>query len=110
MREFLAEGDVVCAEVQQIFQDGALGVHTRSLKYGKLDQGTLVVVSPKLVKRCKNHFHDLPCGVFTVLGAEHALGGVRSPRSHRLCAHIRLTVGAHECRHQRLHLGGLAVV
>jgi exosome complex component RRP4 len=68
MREFLCEGDVISAEVQQIFHDGALGLHTRSLKYGKLLHGTLVTVMSKLVKRSKNHFHELPCSVFVVLG------------------------------------------
>lgn len=68
MRQFLAEGDVISAEVQQIYHDGALGLHTRSLKYGKLAAGTFVDVPCKLVKRRKKHFHDLPCGVFVVLG------------------------------------------
>lgn len=68
MRQFFVEGDVISCEVQSIFHDGALSLHTRSLKYGKLDHGTFVVVSPTLVKRCKNHFHSLPCGVGVVLG------------------------------------------
>jgi exosome complex component RRP4 len=68
MREFLCEGDVISAEVQQIFHDGALGLHTRSLKYGQLTHGTLVAVAAKLVKRSKAHFHSLPCGVAVVLG------------------------------------------
>ena len=56
------------AEVQSIFADGAPSIHTRSLKYGKLKVGTFVTVTPALVKRCKNHFHNLPCGVGVVLG------------------------------------------
>merc|ERR1719187_1388755 len=36
MREYLAEGDLISAEVQQVHSDGALALHTRSLKYGKL--------------------------------------------------------------------------
>jgi len=56
------------AEVQSIFADGAPSIHTRSLKYGKLEVGTFVTVTPALVKRCKNHFHNLPCGVGVVLG------------------------------------------
>ena len=40
----------------------------RSLKYGKLSQGTLVKVSPSLVKRRKTHFHKLPCGASVILG------------------------------------------
>ncbi|XP_064458108.1 exosome complex component RRP4-like [Ornithodoros turicata] len=68
MRQYLSEGDLISAEVQSVFSDGALSLHTRSLKYGKLGQGTLVLVSPSLVKRCKTHFHNLPCGVQVILG------------------------------------------
>ncbi|XP_038601514.1 exosome complex component RRP4 isoform X2 [Tachyglossus aculeatus] len=62
MRDFLQEGDLISAEVQAVFSDGAVSLHTRSLKYGKLGQGVLAQVSPSLVKRQKTHFHDLPCG------------------------------------------------
>jgi len=68
MREYLAEGDLISAEVQQVHSDGALALHTRSLKYGKLGQGVLVKVSPSLVKRRKSHFHSLPCGCSIILG------------------------------------------
>ncbi|KAK2185421.1 hypothetical protein NP493_237g01048 [Ridgeia piscesae] len=68
MRDYLAEGDIISAEVQAIFSDGALSLHTRSLKYGKLSQGTLVHVAPSLVKRRKTHFHNLPCGASIILG------------------------------------------
>uniref|UniRef100_A0A023FHB2 Putative exosomal 3'-5' exoribonuclease complex subunit rrp4 n=1 Tax=Amblyomma cajennense TaxID=34607 RepID=A0A023FHB2_AMBCJ len=68
MRQFLCEGDLISAEVQSVFADGSLSLHTRSLKYGKLGQGTLVLVSPSLIKRCKIHFHSLPCGVQVILG------------------------------------------
>jgi exosome complex component RRP4 len=53
MREFLAEGDVsgpstvmvkltiqlLVAEVQALMGDGAMSLHTRSLKYGKVSLG-----------------------------------------------------------------------
>ncbi|KFZ58167.1 Exosome complex component RRP4, partial [Antrostomus carolinensis] len=68
MRDYLQEGDLISAEVQSIFSDGAVSLHTRSLKYGKLGQGVLVQVSPSLVKRQKTHFHDLPCGASVILG------------------------------------------
>ncbi|TEA29628.1 hypothetical protein DBR06_SOUSAS510216 [Sousa chinensis] len=81
MRGFLQEGDLIsvsftlhssifmfAAEVQAVFSDGAVSLHTRSLKYGKLGQGVLVQVSPSLVKRQKTHFHDLPCGASVILG------------------------------------------
>ena len=41
----LEEGDVISADVQNIFNDGSLSLHTRSLKYGKLGQVCLVNVS-----------------------------------------------------------------
>jgi len=68
MRDYLVEGDLISAEVQTVFTDGALSLHTRSLKYGKLGQGVLVDVCPSLVKRRKTHFHNLPCGASLILG------------------------------------------
>jgi len=68
MRKYLVEGDLISAEVQNIYHDGSLSLHTRSLKYGKLGQGCLIKVSPSLVKRRKTHFHQLPCGASIILG------------------------------------------
>ncbi|XP_053551336.1 exosome complex component RRP4 [Bombina bombina] len=68
MRSYLQEGDLISAEVQAVYSDGALSMHTRSLKYGKLGQGVLVQVSPSLIKRRKTHFHNLPCGASIILG------------------------------------------
>ena len=34
----------------------------------QLSQGTLLSVSPSLIKRRKTHFHNLPCGATVVLG------------------------------------------
>uniref|UniRef100_A0A8H7TPR3 Exosome complex component N-terminal domain-containing protein n=1 Tax=Bionectria ochroleuca TaxID=29856 RepID=A0A8H7TPR3_BIOOC len=45
IRSFFAEGDLVVAEIQQLHQDGAASLHTRSLKYGKLRNGVFVSVS-----------------------------------------------------------------
>ncbi|XP_063966503.1 exosome complex component RRP4-like [Lytechinus pictus] len=68
MRQYLTEGDLISAEVQSVFSDGALSLHTRSLKYGKLGQGIMVRVSPSLIKRRKTHFHNLTCGASIILG------------------------------------------
>ncbi|RDD43472.1 Exosome complex component RRP4 [Trichoplax sp. H2] len=68
MRQHLTEGDLISAEVQSVHGDGSLALHTRSLKYGKLIQGTLVTVAPALIKRCKTHFHNLECGASIILG------------------------------------------
>lgn len=68
MRKYLQEGDLISAEVQNVHSDGGVSLHTRSLKYGKLCQGTLLKVSPSLVKRRKTHFHQLTCGANVILG------------------------------------------
>lgn len=68
MRRYLQEGDIISAEVQSLFSDGSLSLHTRSLKYGKLSQGVVIKVTPFLIKRRKTRFHDLPCGASVILG------------------------------------------
>merc|ERR1719359_2185757 len=45
-----------------------MSLHTRSLKYGKLKNGQLVLVPPSLVLRQKSHFHSLPFGVDLIIG------------------------------------------
>ncbi|KAF5285572.1 hypothetical protein FQA39_LY16584 [Lamprigera yunnana] len=68
MRQYLQEGDLISAEVQNVFSDGSLSLHTRSFKYGKLSQGVMLKVFPSLVKRSKTHFHNLPVGASIILG------------------------------------------
>ncbi|KZP30468.1 hypothetical protein FIBSPDRAFT_725647 [Athelia psychrophila] len=68
MRNFFEEGDLLVAEVQAFFSDGAMSLHTRSLKYGKLRNGQLVTIPPILVRRLKSHFITLPCNVDLILG------------------------------------------
>ncbi|KAF8625023.1 hypothetical protein AX17_006937 [Amanita inopinata Kibby_2008] len=68
MRNFFEEGDLLVAEVQAFFSDGAMSLHTRSLKYGKLRNGQLVTIPPILVRRLKSHFVALPCSVDLILG------------------------------------------
>lgn len=36
MRKYLVEGDLISAEVQKIYEDGSLSLHTRSFIYGKV--------------------------------------------------------------------------
>ena len=59
MRSLFKEGDLLTCEVQQVQREGTLILHTRSLRYGKLDNGVLVTVPPSLVGRRKNHFVTL---------------------------------------------------
>jgi len=68
MRNFFEEGDLLVAEVQAFFADGAMSLHTRSLKYGKLRNGQLVSVPPILIRRLKSHFCSLPSGVDLIQG------------------------------------------
>lgn len=68
MRTFFSEGDLVSAEVQELRNDGGVALHTRSLRYGKLDRGQFVTAQSSLIKRAKKHFHLLPCGVHIILG------------------------------------------
>ncbi|XP_019153776.1 PREDICTED: exosome complex component RRP4 homolog [Ipomoea nil] len=59
MRSIFEEHDVVCAEVRGFQHDGSLHLQARSQKYGKLERGQLLIVSPYLVKKRKQHFHHL---------------------------------------------------
>ena len=59
MSQLFDTADVITAEVQSIFQDGAANLHARSTKYGRLFRGVLVEVCPSLVKRLPQHFHAL---------------------------------------------------
>ena len=56
MRSFFKEGDLVVAEIQNIFTDGSTNLHTRSLNYGKLRNGQVIIVNASLVQRLKSHF------------------------------------------------------
>ncbi|KAK7206246.1 hypothetical protein BZA70DRAFT_236728 [Myxozyma melibiosi] len=68
MRVFLKEGDLLNAEVQAIFTDGAASLHTRSLSYGKLRNGYFLNIPSSLIIRSKIHTLELPGGVDLVLG------------------------------------------
>jgi exosome complex component RRP4 len=68
MRTFFSEGDLVSAEVQSVSSDGAVALHTRSLKYGKLENGQFVRVPTHLIKKVKQHSLTLECGVDIIIG------------------------------------------
>lgn len=69
MRTLLQEFDVISAEIQVIGSaDGQPFLHTRSTRYGKLLQGTLVEVPSSLIKRCKSHFCQCEFGVTFIFG------------------------------------------
>ena len=56
------------ADVHSFMGDGAIMLHARSLKYGKLENGQFVAVPPSLIKRLKQHFVSLPSGVDVIVG------------------------------------------
>lgn len=67
MRSYFNEGQLIVAEVQSVFHDGALSLHTRN--FDTLGQGTLVIVPPCLIQRKKNHFHLLnDLGIHIIFG------------------------------------------
>ncbi|KAK1437264.1 hypothetical protein QVD17_03053 [Tagetes erecta] len=69
MRSIFEENDVICAEVRDFMRDGSLQLQARSQKYGKLERGQMLTVSPYLVKRRKQHFHHLEkYGIDLILG------------------------------------------
>ncbi|KNB43996.1 exosome complex exonuclease RRP4 [Blastocystis sp. subtype 4] len=68
MRNIFVEYDLISAEVQQVDKMGSVALHTRSPRYGKLTNGVLVQVPCVLVKRLKQHFVNLDCGVCCIIG------------------------------------------
>lgn len=68
MRLFLQEGDLICAEIHKVQpSDGSLSLHTRSFRYSKLENGTLVQVPPALIPRRKNHYMSMINSTLDVL-------------------------------------------
>lgn len=67
MRQYLEEGDIVSAEVHKVQADGTVFLHTRSFRYGKLQNGCVITVPPSLVPRRKNHYFDSFLDRFEVL-------------------------------------------
>ena len=68
MRSIFIEDDLISAEIQQVDRMGSIALHTRSPRYGKLTNGVFVQVPCVLVKRLKQHFVNLDCGVSCILG------------------------------------------
>ncbi|KTW29486.1 exosome non-catalytic core subunit RRP4 [Pneumocystis jirovecii RU7] len=68
MRTFFSEGDLLVAEVQTFFSDGSISLHTRSLKYGKLRNGSFVQVPSNLIVRSNVHSYCLPNGTDVIFG------------------------------------------
>ncbi|KAL7571212.1 hypothetical protein ACA910_008872 [Epithemia clementina (nom. ined.)] len=57
MRQFLTEGDLVSAEVHKTLGDNSsLQLHTRSTRYGKLENGCWIQVPPGRIPKRKQHY------------------------------------------------------
>ncbi|THD25644.1 Exosome complex exonuclease RRP4 [Fasciola hepatica] len=59
MRSFMKEGDVIVAEVHEVYKDGTLQLHMPGTRTGKLGGGCFLRIPPSLVKRQKIHRHRL---------------------------------------------------
>lgn len=55
MRKIMQEGDLIVAEVHSVNNDKTFNLHTRNPKYGRLEPGVLVELSPRQIKRQKHH-------------------------------------------------------
>mmetsp|Transcript_409 Transcript_409/g.733 ORF Transcript_409/g.733 Transcript_409/m.733 type:complete len:326 (+) Transcript_409:378-1355(+) len=68
MRSLFSENDLISAEVSSFYQHGGMAIHTRSMRYGKLENGQLLQVPASLIKRVKQHFVSFDCGVDAIFG------------------------------------------
>lgn len=83
MRTLFEENDLVCAEIQNINSDGVLSLHSRSMKYGKLENGQLVCVPSALMKRLPQHYISLPSiGMDLIMGKNGFIWITRSIPEH----------------------------
>ena len=78
MRSLYKEDDLISAEIQNVASDGALSLHTRSLRYGKLENGACLSVPSQLMKRLPQHFISLPYGLDVILGKNGCIWITRS--------------------------------
>ena len=68
MRLHLQEGDLVSAEAHKVLSDNSsLMLHTRSVRYGKLENGVVIQVPAKLVPRRKTHYTTICEHKFQIL-------------------------------------------
>lgn len=70
MRTLFKEKDVICAEVFSLYKsDGSMAIQTRSVKYGKCENGILLNVPSSLIRRLKQHFITLSsCNIDLIIG------------------------------------------
>jgi exosome complex component RRP4 len=67
MRRFIAPGDLVSCEVHKVMNSTSILLHTRSVRYGKLENGCVVSVPARLVPSLKSHYTTLLNDRFAIL-------------------------------------------
>ncbi len=78
MRALYQENDLLSMEIQNVMIDGTISLHTRSLKYGKLENGIYYQVPSVLIKRLAQHYVTLPYGLDIILGKNGCIWITRS--------------------------------
>jgi exosome complex component RRP4 len=87
MRSLFTENDLISAEIQNIGSDGTISLHTRSLKYGKLENGQLTMAPATLIKRLPQHYLSLPFGIDVIIGRNGNIWITRSAPSEWTASH-----------------------
>lgn len=54
--------------MQNLQKEGAISIQTRTARFGKLSNGTLIKCTPQSISSLKTHFLKLSCGVDVILG------------------------------------------
>ena len=94
MRSFFQENDWISAEVQQQHSDGSLALHTRSLRYGRLEGGVHISIPSGLVQRARTSFVQFADeGVEVVLGCNGYvwIGGLPDAKATMSMLHEQIT-------------------
>jgi exosome complex component RRP4 len=48
MRNLFSENDLICAEIHSINNDHTVNLHTRNIKYGKVQTSILIIISYRM--------------------------------------------------------------
>jgi len=102
MRSHLREGDLVSAEAHKILStSNSLMLHTRSVRYGKLENGVVVSVPAKLIPRRKTHYTTICDNKFQILlgcnGMIWMQRNISSSEDSASASHIHnISAGQHE--------------
>ena len=112
MRQFLTEGDLVSAEVHKtLTADGgsssssSLQLHTRSTRYGKLENGCWIQVPPGRIPKRKHHYvTNFIQGQFDILLGCN--GWIWMQRAASKSTHAPNSMNTADSRHPRYGGGG----